>query len=147
MQFVKVDSFDGVHLMGYNQMDINRFGLLYATFFGAALDSTALLPHPDRYMRAKDSLGLDDAIPLSVFNLDYHRFKKNAVDLNLIYVQDQSTIHLTGIPTNSLHAKPWVLQFVQKNGRPSLFFSNLENPLLAILQIRKNQRHSGLCFK
>ena len=86
--FVEVDSFDGVQLLAYNKLEINRFGLLYATFFSAALDTSALLPHPDRYMNAKDSLQRGDAIPLSIFHLDYHRFRKNAIDLNLLYVQD-----------------------------------------------------------
>ena len=92
--FIEVDSFDGVQLLEYNKLEINQFGLLYASFYSAALDTSALLPHPDRYMKANDSLQTGDPIPLSVLHLDYHRFRKDAIDLNLLFVQD-SQLHDT----------------------------------------------------
>ena len=107
MPFVEADSFDGVQLLEYNQLEINRFGLLYATFYGAALDTSALLPHPDRYMLARDSLETGDAIPLAVFHLDYHRFKQHALDSNLIFVQD-SQLH----DTPNRPESPYVLKKV-----------------------------------
>lgn len=105
MPFIETDSFDGIQLGKYNKLEINKFGLLYATFFGAALDTTALLPHPDAYMDVRDSLQHGDAIPLAVFHYDYHRIMENAVDLNLLTIQDSQLHDVPNRPQS-----PYLLQ-------------------------------------
>ena len=106
--FVEVDSFDGVQLMPYNKLDINRFGLLYATMYGSILDTTAMLPHPDAYMAVVDSLQFGDDVPIAIFHYDYHRFKKYALDSNLLVVQDSQLHDVPNRPESPyLSKKAW----------------------------------------
>jgi hypothetical protein len=104
--FVLLDSFDGQQLLPVNEMDVSAFGLMYATLYGAALDSTTLLPHPDAYMGTAAGLGKGDTIPFAILHYDYHRVREDALTQNLLEVIDSQLYDVPNrpqspYPTNS----------------------------------------------
>lgn len=94
----RVDSFSGTSLTAFNKMDVDQFGMLYATLFGAVLDSTALLPHPDAYMDVREALQPGDAVPLAVLNYNYHSFRDDALTQNLFSYQNSQLYDVPNRP-------------------------------------------------
>ncbi len=76
--------YDGSTLNDTTRMIDLLFGLTYATLHSAALDSTEQLPDPSIYMSVVDSYQPGDPIPIGILLQQYHYFRTDAIDENLI---------------------------------------------------------------
>ena len=68
-----------------NWIDINRYGKIYATLYGATIDPKIKLPDPGpAYMDVCRADQIDTIIPMTILLYDYHQFREDAVKTNLL---------------------------------------------------------------
>ncbi|MFK8104023.1 MAG: T9SS type A sorting domain-containing protein, partial [Saprospiraceae bacterium] len=82
--YIPIEQFDGSFKS--TDLTINRFGKIYATLYEATLGNTTILPDASHYMEAAaESINTtSNSIPIALLLYNYHQFKENAIELNLI---------------------------------------------------------------
>jgi len=96
--FAEPAIFDGV-LRDSVYLQPATFGFLYVQARNAFVGTgTNPLPHPDVYMNYVNRYADTDTIPLAAFALRYHRIHQNALDSNLLTLQNEQLFDVQGRP-------------------------------------------------
>ena len=136
---ISMHLFDG-KITDKNWVDINRFGSLYGTLYDASIDpETKLMDPGPAYMDSWKANKNDTTIPMAVLLYDYHQFKEDAIENNLLDTLNGQIYDVPG-RTESPYEKKSVFAMapLQSNADQlslnfqfpaQLFHSNLETEL------------------
>jgi hypothetical protein len=83
MPFAEMKDFDGQALHDYNRVDIDRYGMIYATMYAATVQAAQKLPEPSVYMD-KIPTARKSNVPLAFLFMDYNEIDSMAVINNLL---------------------------------------------------------------
>ena len=106
--FVELSDYKGTNtLADSNLLDINDFGSIYATVYGASLDpAQPSLPNPDNaYMGALQSYTPNAPIPLTLLLYRYEQFKPTAITDNLLAWQNDVLYDVPNRPTHPFQSQ------------------------------------------
>jgi hypothetical protein len=103
--FMELANYQGTNILAdSNLLDINDYGGIYATLFGASLNANQpCLPDPaTTYMGAIQNYTANAPIPLTLLLYDYQQFKPTAVTDNLLAWQNDLLFDVPNRPTHPL---------------------------------------------
>jgi hypothetical protein len=92
--FVSPSDYRGV-LTDYNYVTTDVFGMLYGAMRGSMVDTTGL-PSPGVYLSRTKSPFSADTIPFAVLMLRFDRIRPDAIDSNLLYLDNGQLFDVPG---------------------------------------------------